>query len=350
MRSVLDVGLSRNDRIGNYRIEGELGPTGTGLLLEAHHLVLPRRAIIKVVHTAFAAVQPFAVQTLREACILEAIAHPGVPAIYESGVLRDRRPWFAFEAISGPTLEELIEPGPLPIVAVAGILRDLAEILELAHRRGVIHRGLRPDRVIVTHPRRFPLCIPDWSEAIAHDAQRRSPIATPSGAESYLAPEVGPEAVLDDDGDAEPSAGATGTEDRVDDRVDMFALGVIAFRALTGVLPFRANARFPHVSAQVLRRDAPARLTSLIDSLLAFDRFDRPSAADVGVAIDWLFATLPELASESVLSDACADEIGSARAVTWMSAAPSDRWTPESLIESTEVDIEVVDDGDLAQQ
>src|ERR1043165_2816570 len=170
MLQVLDAGFSPDERIGNYRVEHELGPTGSGLLLQARHQVLPRRAIIKVVHAAFAGVSPYVVQTLREACILEAISHPGVPIVYESGLLPDRRPWFAFERIGGPTLEELLAPGALAPVEVAALIRDLADILEHAHRRGVIHRGLRPDRIVITSDRRFPLCIPDWSESIAHDA------------------------------------------------------------------------------------------------------------------------------------------------------------------------------------
>src|SRR5688572_20961023 len=130
MLQVSDAGFHPNDRIGNYRVDRELGPTGSGLLLLAHHLVLPRRAILKVVHSAFAAVQPFVVQTLREACILEAVAHPGVPVVYESGVLPERRPWFAFERISGPTLEEVLAPGPLAPSDVIALIRDLADIVE----------------------------------------------------------------------------------------------------------------------------------------------------------------------------------------------------------------------------
>src|SRR4029078_3576910 len=106
MREVLDAGFRPDDRVGNYRIERELGPTGSGLLLLARHLVLPRRALLKVVRAAFAAVQPSVVQTLREACILEAIAHPGVPVVYESGVLPERRPRFPFERITPAPLQE----------------------------------------------------------------------------------------------------------------------------------------------------------------------------------------------------------------------------------------------------
>lgn len=253
------------DRIGNYRVEQVLGPTGCGVLLQAQHLVLPRRVIIKVVHEAFAHVQDFVLQTLREACILEAIAHPGVPIVYESGLLKDRRPWFAFESVGGGTLEELLALGPLAIGDVSGMLRDLADILEHAHRRGVIHRGLRPERIVISEARRFPLCIPDWSEAIAHDA-----ITAPQRAydDSYSAPELAEDA-------------------RIDDRADMFALGVIGYRALCGALPFASGT--PHLPAQQQRPDAPRALASLIDSLLAYDRFDRPSASDVRVAAETLF-------------------------------------------------------------
>jgi serine/threonine protein kinase len=301
---VCDVGFSPDDRIGNYRVETVLGPTGSGILLQVQHLVLPRRAIIKVVHSAFAAVQSYVLQTLREACILEAIAHPGVPVIFESGVLRDRRPWFAFEMVGGPTLEELIEAGPVSLIEVAGLLRDISDILEHAHRRGVIHRGLRPERIVITSERRYPLCIPDWSESMAHDATSHLPQVISRRSRSYVAPELAHQ-------------GAGGTQEVVDDRVDMFALGVIAYRALTGCLPFARSAGAGdasstsddddpgvYVRAQDRRPDAMPELTAIIDSLLSFDRFDRPSASEVRADVDWLFDTLPELRSRVGRRDA----------------------------------------------
>jgi serine/threonine-protein kinase len=301
-------------------------------------MVLPRRAVIKVVHAAFAQVKPFVVQTLREACILEAIAHPGVPVVYESGVLRDRRPWFAFELISGSTLDELFASRALTANAftpaeVAGMMRDLVDIIEQAHRRGVIHRGLRPDRVVVTPGRRYPLCIPDWSEAIAHDATEQVAPSTPEASRSYLAPELAQQF-------------AQGTREHVDDRVDMFALGVIAYRALTGRLPFDAiRQAFPQVPTAELRPDAPPELAALIDSLLAFDRFDRPSASEVRADIDWLVGTLPELqrrAASRTFPPAGAPAKGN---YALQPRLRRPRWTPEvHYLESTDVDIEPVDD------
>jgi serine/threonine-protein kinase len=279
---VLEVGFSLDQRIGSYRVEAELGSTSWGTLLQARHAVLPRRAIIKVVQSEFAAMQPYALQTLREACIIEVIAHPGVPIVYESGVLGDRRPWFAFEWVAGSTLEELLAHGAMPAIEVAGLLRDLTDILEHAHRRGVIHCGLRPDRVVITTERRYPLCIPDWSEAIAHDATTHLPWAAGEGSRRYRAPEL--------------AHHVDGNCKGIDDRADLFALGVIAYRALTGGLPFALDhdaARF--VPAHELRPDAPAALTAIIDAMLAFDRFDRPSASEVRDDVDALLEALPEL-------------------------------------------------------
>jgi eukaryotic-like serine/threonine-protein kinase len=362
----MDVGFSPDDRIGNYRVETELGPTGSGILLQAQHLVLPRRAIIKVVHTAFATVRSYVLQTLREACILEAIAHPGVPVVYESGVLRDRRPWFAFEMIGGPTLEELLAPGPISLLEVAGLLRDISDILEHAHRRGVIHRGLRPERIVITSERRYPLCVPDWSESMAHDATSHLPRVASEGSRSYVAPELAHQ-------------GAGGTQEIIDDRVDMFALGVIAYRALTGCMPFTpagddgGDDDGVYVRAQDRRPDAMPELATIIDSLLSFDRFDRPSASEVRADVDWLFDTLPELRSRTATRreapPIAPNKGGEAAWVQRTATAPRDggavnrpgghedivlleqprlrrpRWTPDvRYLETTHVDLKIGDD------
>jgi serine/threonine protein kinase len=343
MMQVLDVGFSPDDRIGNYRVEHELGPTGSGVLLQARHQVLPRRAIIKVVHAAFAGESPYLVQTLREACILEAISHPGVPIVYESGLLRDRRPWFAFELIHGPTLDDLLVPRALAVREVARVMRDLADILEHAHRRGVIHRGLRPDRIVMTSQRRYPLCIPDWSEAIAHDASASVP--PPDGSRAYVAPEL-----------AHQDAGSA---ERVDDRADMFALGAIAYRTLTGTLPFNpVAANVPYLAARTRRPDAPRELARIIDSLLSSDRFDRPSAAEVRAELDWLLGTLPELQQHAAPReskpelDLEAEGTVPPAATSASADVPFDpprvrrpRWTPAvHYVETTDVDIVIDDD------
>lgn len=271
------------DRIGNYRIDRERKRDADSVIYEARHLVLPRRAFVKVIHEV--SPQALAVQLLREACILEALDHPGSVRIYESGLIPERRAWFAFERVDGSTVKDMLSNGPLDPVAAAGLLRDIAEILDHAHRRGVVHCALRPETIVVTgRTRGFPLCITDWSEARAHDT---SAPTRPVGPADYTAPELV-------NGDA------------VDDRADIFALGVIAYQALTGELPFDgvwiatvADGTTQHVPTEVRCPDAPPQLCGLVDQMLAWDRFDRPSSFEAKAELAQIAADLSEPHTQS---------------------------------------------------
>ena len=116
-------------RIGDYRVEREVRSEETGVVYEAVHLVLPRRVFIKVMHPGQMWLRSMAVQMLREACILEALSHAGIPRIYECGVLADRRPWVALEHFDGATLADAMNEGPLGVSELVVAIRAIAEIL-----------------------------------------------------------------------------------------------------------------------------------------------------------------------------------------------------------------------------
>ena len=277
--------------MGNYEIDREIGPG----LFEATHRVLPRRALVKIARGATA------VQLMREACILEALQHQGVVRVFESGVTSDKRPWLALELVGGETLDTILERGPLAPVEIVRLVGGLAEILEHAHRRGVIHRGLRPDRVALTGRR---ICIADWSDARTHDASSQIPHLPQPGTRAYLAPEV-----------------VRG--DATDDRADVFALGAIAYQALTGVLP--PLGIYPYIPvAQRCGHALPLELTALVDQMLSPDRFDRPTASEVRTELASLAGLLPEtvVAEHLVLVDT--DGIPETRLVR----IRKPRWTP----------------------
>ncbi len=261
-------------RIGEYRIERLLTRTATGIEYLGEHLVLPRRAVLKAMVPNVAPIS-----MLREACILEALQHPGVVRVYESGLLPDRRPWFAREVIEGTSIASALAPGAIDRIDIIGLLRDLSEVLAHAHHRGIVHANLRPDKIMLTSRQRgFPLCIVDWSDARAHDAAAAP--HTPSMASwYYTAPEI-------ISGDA------------IDDRADMFSIGVIAYRLLTGVLPFdgpmataRDGTAMPPPT-ELRCPDAPRELTTMVDQMLAHDRWDRPSASEVHADLSWLAEAL----------------------------------------------------------
>ena len=264
----LEMAPTATGRIGAYQLNHELASDGCSTSYLATHLVLPRRAVVKVMHeTADHAASFLAVQVLREACILDALQHPGIVRVYESGVQRNRA-WFAVEHVDGPTLADVLAIGRLDRHQAIALLRDLTEVLEHAHRRGVVHGGLRPEHVVVA-PRvgDFPLCIIDWSTARAHDA---APVPYTPTLDSwhYTAPEV--------------VAGLP-----IDDRADLFSLGVIAHQIVTGEPFTRGGTRTDRLSA-----DAPRELNALIDRMLAAQPADRPSSTDLRADLAWLADTL----------------------------------------------------------
>jgi serine/threonine protein kinase len=235
-------------RVANYRIGVDLG----GGRHEAEHVVLPRHAIVKTVPDALAWIKPMRIAVMREACILEALQHPGVPRLYETGRLDDGRPWFAFEDVDGTSLTDLGRGRNLGLAELIGLLRDVTDILEHAHRRGIIHGGLHPDRILMTD-RAFPVTIDDWSTARPHDAPAAIPSLPLPNARRYAAPELA-------------------HCDSIDDRADIYALGMIAREALPA--------------------GAPAALVALIEQMTADHPWDRPSASEVHAAVELIPVTL----------------------------------------------------------
>lgn len=239
-------------RIGDYTVVCELGTEETGVVYEASHVVLPRRARLKVMHGG-TWVRQTAMQMIREACMLEALQHPGVPRVYECGVLPDRRPWTATEWIEGVTLATQMENGPLPLADVVVMLRDVAELLVHAHSRGIVHRKLTAEAIVRTPNRPTGVVVQQWDQSSSVDSEVRIAIDT---------------------------------------RDDVHALGVIAFIALAGSLP--SNTR----STAECCPGVPLELASLVDHMLTPDPTMRPSSEDVRNRARWLAATIEPLVVE----------------------------------------------------
>jgi hypothetical protein len=218
-------------RIGDYRIERELAEEQSGIVYLGVHTVLPRQAAVKVAHAAGEGV-------LREACLLEALSHPGIPRVFECGRLPDRRPWAAFERIEGASLAELIADAPMPLAEVVGVLRDAGDLLAHVHARGVVHGRLTADAIVRTPERGSSVGVRHWADARSLDA----------------------ESAWD----------------------DVHALGVVTFLALTGAAPDPAVATGDH------RPDAPPELAGLIDHMLAADPASRPPSDEVRDRARWL--------------------------------------------------------------
>ena len=235
-------------RVGDYTIDREYSREDRVVTYEATHLVLPRKALLTVLGGAVS--REAAVTLLREACLLEALSHTGIPRVFECGVLADRRPWVAFERVEGASLAGVLTQGPMGVSDLVGLVRDVADILHHAHSRGVIHKALTADSIVRTPTRQSSICVRGWS-----NARTSNPI-------------------------------------ELDARDDVYALGAIAFRALTGCL------HTPNVSSTEWSPSAPAELTALIDVMLDATPRVRPTSDEVRERARWLATTIEQLTIE----------------------------------------------------
>lgn len=240
-------------RIGDYVVEAKLGSRGSGLVYAAVHVVLPRRVTIKVSPAAEPWMRELAVEVVREACIVDALDHPGIPRVYECGVLADRRPWMAMELVDGRTLASLLAHGALAVLDAIKLVRDVAEILDHVHARGLVHHHVTPDAIVIPRiARRFPLCLVDWSGARAHDATRPLPFV-PTELARYRAPEL--------------SLGAG------DAAADVYSLGMIARELIIAA----------NESSLV-----PPLFHALVHNMLHEDPAARPTVATVRQSTEWI--------------------------------------------------------------
>jgi len=238
-RTVTSERFVEGARIGDYRIERELRSEETGIVYLAQHVVLPRRAALKVMRGGAMYVREMAVAVVREACVLEPLDHPGIPRVFECGVMADKRPWIATELLEGVTVAASLENGHvMPVDDVMAMLRDVCDILSYVHDQGVVHRLLTGNAIVRrASSAKFPFALRNWSDAYTPEIE--------------LPP---------------------GLVDPVD---DIHSLGIVAFRALSGEMAA------PGMSAAGKRPGVPGELAQLIDQMVAEDRSQRPNARQV---------------------------------------------------------------------
>lgn len=245
-------------RIGDY--DARLLFRSAGIeRYEASHVLLPRRVIIETIEPG--APRMTAVRLLRHAFILELLSHPGVPRVFECGQ-HDGRPWVVIEDVEGPVLEREIAAQLLPVDEVLALIEAAASILVHAHARGVLHRDMTPAVIVRTPRHGFPLTLAGWFDATTTDTELAKPL---TGNSRYRAPEL-----------------VHGLP--IDPRVDIYALGMIAWEALTGELPSCAEHEAPQF--------VPPALARLLDEMIDDAAVMRPSAAQVVATVKQLRATL----------------------------------------------------------
>jgi serine/threonine protein kinase len=215
---------SEGRRIGPYRIVSLLGAGGMGEVYKAEDTRLDSMVALKILRTDVASDRDRMKRFTVEAKAASALNHPNVATIYEIGE-SDGISFIAMEYIEGQTLEQKIKHGPMSGIDIRTIARQVAEALETVHHKGIIHRDIKPANLIVTP--RGQLKVLDFGLAkISRQVQLQlgSPMTSTSsgllmGTVAYMSPEQ-----------------AMGYE--VDNRTDIFSLGVVLYQMATGRSPF----------------------------------------------------------------------------------------------------------------
>ena len=261
-------GVNQTRIDGRYTIERPLGSGGMAEVFLAHDEVLDRDVALKILRSQYADDEEFYERFRREATSAAGLSHPNIVQVYDRGDAEDGTCYIAMEYVSGGTLKErLDERGPMEPQRALAVAGQVAEALGAAHERGVIHRDIKPQNILVTDMGH--LKVTDFGIARAASAATISATNAVFGTAGYLSPEQ--------------ALGEPATP-----RSDLYSLGIVLYELLTGVVPYRADnpvaVCMKHVTEPLTppRRvdpTIPEAVDALVVKMLAKDPADRPANA-----------------------------------------------------------------------
>jgi eukaryotic-like serine/threonine-protein kinase len=262
---------------GRYRVDTPIGRGGMGVVFHAEHIATGRRVALKVLGPQWALHKEARGRFVAEARATHRIDHPDVVGVLDAGELTDGRPFIAMEFLQGESLLAEVRRGALTVERALQIARSIADVLVAAHAKGIVHRDLKCDNVMIlagrptddrSAPPRIKLLDFGLAAALRDDPSAR--LTTPGivmGTPAYMAPEQG--------------RGAPATPS-----FDVYGLGVVLFEMLAGTTPFGDGDALvvigtkmtrPAPSLATMREDLPPALVRLVDECLARDPDARPA-------------------------------------------------------------------------
>jgi len=252
-----------------YGIVRTLGSGGVADVYLAHDEVLDRDVALKMLNRERSRDEEFVERFRREAKSAAALSHPSIVSIYDRGESEDGSCYISMEYLPGGTLKDRISrDGRLSPSVAAEVAIQISDALGAAHERGVVHRDIKPQNVLVT--RTGDVKVGDFGIARAESETSMTRANLVLGTAAYMSPEQ-----------------ATGG--RIGPRSDLYSLGVVMYEMLTGELPFAGDdpvaVAMKHANAPLrppkeIEPGIPGALNDLVVRLLAKDPGDRPASAD----------------------------------------------------------------------
>ena len=302
-------------KIGRYEIKSELGRGGMATVYRAYDPNFSRDVAIKVLPPHFLHDPSFKQRFLTEARMIATLEHPTIVPVYDFGASdeQDEAPFIVMRLLEGGSLRDrLDEYGALPLTEAARILNRLAPALDFAHKRGVIHRDLKPGNIMFDSEGEPYLA--DFGIArLAEATQTMTIVGTPA----FMSPEQW-------EGNR-----------KLDGRSDLYALGVVFFEMLTGSRPFvsdtpaglmRAHLMEPVPDILLLKQDLPTKCQPVIEKALAKSRDQRYQTAQSLASAVQILATGGDLPSHLFLDKASDDAAASNVALSQAAGSAQDAY------------------------
>jgi Protein kinase domain len=245
-----------------------LGSGGMADVYLAHDDILDRDVALKLLKDEYASDEEFVERFKREAQSAAALSHPNIVSIFDRGASEDGTYYIAMEYLPGGTLKDyIIKGGALVPQTAAEIALQTAQALQAAHKRGIIHRDIKPRNILITDSGHVK--VTDFGIARAADATTTSHLGDILGTAKYMSPEQAM---------GEPVGAAS----------DLYSLGVVLYEMLTGRVPFEAetpaDVSVKHADGLLpnpreVNPEVPEAMDALVMRLLASDPGDRYGSA-----------------------------------------------------------------------
>jgi serine/threonine protein kinase len=288
-----DLTLNARALAPDFKVLGELGRGGMGIVYLAIDVNLDREVAIKVLPAYLTEPSGVRDRFLREARTSAKLSHPNIVPVYRADE-KDGVVFFVMRHVDGESLaERLASHGPMPPLEAARMMQQVALALHYAHARGVIHRDIKPENILLERGTNSAV-VTDFGIARLMEAAPATATGQVLGTVHYMSPEQ----VLGE---------------RVDGRSDVYSLGVVGFKVVTGQLPFDSRSATAVLVEHVTKEPpkvrsvgpgVPEALAEIIDRCLAKDRAARyQSAGELAAALDEATRFIPRASGTSLATE-----------------------------------------------